>query len=254
MGKLYLATDDNLFDRPVIVKMICNYSDSGDPRNRRQARAMFQDEACTLASLDYPAFPRIYDYFEDDSDAYIILEYIVGKDLEDQLTHNDAYGHFMPGAPYAQAKVLQWAIDLCRALEYLALVQPYPVVHHDIKPANLLIDQHGLIRLVDFGTAHPSGVGYEPMVRNGQTGHYGTRGYAPCEQYRGETEPRSDIFALGATLYHLVTDDDPRMHPGSFPKLKQLGAFGDLLQAMLDPEVTRRPCAGHVRAYLETLV
>jgi len=143
---------------------------------------------------------------------------------------------------------------VARILEYLH-AQPHPVVHQDIKPANLILEhQLGIARLVDFGTAHveiPAGA--EPG--NGRRASiYGTDGYAPPEQYQGRPVPRSDVFALAATTYHVLTDDDPRDHPFKFPRLPELPR--DLrvaLERALRSSPTERSTATELREALETL-
>lgn len=211
MGTIYLASDHHAFDRTVVVKALLDYFDPADPQQVQSAQQRFLAEAQTLATLRHPAIPQIYTYFQEGPHNYIVMEYIEGHDLERRLTHTDPLtGDRVPGSAYPIPEVIQWGIDLCKVLEYLASRQPHPVVHHDIKPANLLLDSHSeAVRLVDFGTAKArlllqakGGVGLQ------KTSVYGTQGYAAPEQYRGESEPRSDVYALATTLYHLATDDE----------------------------------------------
>lgn len=254
MGEIYLALDTKLFNRVVVIKVMFDYFDIQNPKEVEDAKKMFEEEARTLSNLNYPAFPKIYDYFQQEADGCIVMESIVGENLEQRLTRQDLGGRIVAGQPYPLTQVVQWGIDICRSLEYLAAIAPNPVVHHDIKPANLLLDQNGLIRLVDFGTARPRAVTHLGNAVGQMTQIYGTPGYAPQEQYRGQTEPRSDIFALGATLYHLLTDDDPRNHPFTFPKLSQLGPLGKILQSALDNDVSKRPDATELRRSLEAFL
>lgn len=254
MGTVYLATDHTAFDRTVVLKAMLDYFDPNNPQEVEAARHRFLQEARTLASLRHPTIPQIYSYFQDGPHNYIVMEYIEGRDLEQHLTRfDDTSGKLLPGQPYPLEQVLRWGITLCRVLEYLASRQP-PVVHHDIKPTNLLLDQHSdEVRLVDFGTART-----HLLAQNGGVGRhtshvYGTRGYAAPEQYRGESEPRSDVYVLAATLYHLATDDDPCQHPFDFPHLPKLGRFGEILQAALLLDVTQRPDAATLRQHLEEL-
>ncbi len=257
MGAIYLATDRSAFDRPVVLKAMLDYFDPDNPQELQAAHQRFLEEARTLAALRHPAIPQIYSYFQDGSRSYIVMEYIAGRDLEQGLTHYDnACGQLLSGQPYPQAEVLRWGVALCKVLEYLASRQPHPVIHHDIKPANLLLDlESGAIRLVDFGTAKT-----RLLVQNNgnvgmqQSSLYGTHGYAAPEQYRGQSEPRSDIYALAATLYHLATDDDPSAHPFSFPQLDSMGMLGNVLRPALHLEVEQRPSATHLREQLENLL
>jgi serine/threonine protein kinase len=257
MGAVYLATDHQTFDRPVVIKAMRAYIDATDPHEASAARRRFMEEARTLASLRHPTIPQIYAYFQEGPHSFIVMEYIEGANLQQELTSIDeATGQPVPGRASPVTQVIRWGIQLCRVLEYLADQQPHPVTHHDIKPANVLIDAlTGDVRLVDFGAAqarllHPAGVGGE----NQPAPSYGTPGYAPPEQYRGMGEPRSDVYALAATLYHLVTDDDPGLHPFRFPHLDRLDALGRVLHGALDHKITRRPTAATLGQQLEALL
>ncbi|NJP05481.1 MAG: serine/threonine protein kinase [Chloroflexaceae bacterium] len=248
MGAIYLATDHGVANRSVVIKAMLDYFDLTNPDEARAAHDRFFEEARTLASLRHPAVPQIYNYFRDGLHNYIVMEYIDGPNLAQSLSHADAMqSSTRPGRPYAQAQVVQWGIAVCRVLEYLAGRQPHPVIHHDIKPANLLLDRKSLdIRLVDFGTAR-----YLIPAHLSSSDIYGTAGYCPPEQYRGQSEPRSDVYALAATLYHLATDDDPGHHPFVFPQINGLGLLGKILVRALDEDVTRRPDATRFRQSLE---
>jgi tRNA A-37 threonylcarbamoyl transferase component Bud32/sugar lactone lactonase YvrE len=254
MGMLYLAADHEAFDRTVVIKALLNYFDPADPQQVQMARARFLDEARVLASLRHPAIPQAIGVFWDGPRSYIAMEYIEGENLEQGLTHTDAAdGTLVPGGPYAYATVLQWGVALCGVLEYLAGRRPHPVVHHDIKPANLVRDRSSnTIRLIDFGTARVPLLAREGQrVEMRRPSVYGTPGYAPPEQYRGQSDPAGDVYALAATLYHLATDDDPRAHPFAFPALDQLGLLGECLRSALAMELADRPAAGALREQLE---
>ncbi|NOK57952.1 MAG: hypothetical protein GFH27_549287n256 [Chloroflexi bacterium AL-W] len=257
MGAIYLVTDHSTFDRPVVVKVMLDYFDPTDPYAAQAAYQRFVGEARTLAHLQHPAIPQIYTYFQEGPHNCIVMEYIDGRDLQQGLTSIDTTtGQSMAGSPHATNQVMRWGIVLCQVLDYLSSRQPHPVIHHDIKPANLLVEHRsGEIRLVDFGTARArlsqqvgGGIGLQ------QSSIYGTQGYAPPEQYRGISEPRSDVYALAATLYHLATDDDPGSHPFRFPHLDQLGALGKILRAALDPDVGQRPTATVLGQQLNALL
>lgn len=256
MGTVYLAEDVDTFGRLVVIKEMLDYFDPHDPQAARAAQERFREEAQTLAALKHRGIPQIYTFFSVGVSNYIVMEYIEGQDLEQGLTHQDKHGAVIPGQAYPQAEVIRNGVALCRVLEYLAQRKPSPVVHHDIKPPNVLLDtNNGEVRLVDFGTAKArllqqpgGGVGLQ------KSSIYGTSGYAPPEQYQGQSESRSDVYALAATLYHLATDDDPRDHPFSFPRLAQLGAFGQVLLGALNSNVALRPTAGVLRQQLEALL
>ncbi|GAB4426724.1 MAG: hypothetical protein OHK0015_07920 [Chloroflexi bacterium OHK40] len=257
MGTIYLATDHATFDRPVVLKVLLDYFDTSDPQAVRAAQQRFVAEARTLAHLRHPAIAQIYAFFPEGPHNVIVMEYIEGHDLQQGLSTRDPVtGKIVPGAAYPIPQVLRWGVLLCEVLEYLASQRPAPVIHHDIKPANLLVGANGGgLRLVDFGTARArlarqagGGVGLQ------QSSIYGTQGYAPPEQYRGLSEPRSDLYALAATLYHLATDDDPGLHPFVFPLLPQLGTLGQALAAALEHDVQRRPGAADLGRALAAIL
>jgi len=177
------------------VKEIINLAP--DPQLRAIAVQNFEREANILATLSHAAIPKVYDYFSEHDRSYLVLEYIDGQDLE-------AYLAEYPGL-LSQEIVLEWGIQLCQVLVYLHDHNP-PIVFRDVKPSNVMLDKHGQIRLVDFGIAK--------LFQSGQKGTMiGTEGYSPPEQYRGVADPRGDVYALGATLHHLLTKQDPRAEP-----------------------------------------
>lgn len=243
MGALYLASDHSAFDRPVVIKALLPLD---DPADEVESREQFLSEARMLARLKYPTIPQIFAHFSEGPHTCIVMEYIEGRDLLSGLTHYAADGTQIPGHAYPQAEVMRWGIDLCRLLEYLARQQP-PIMHQDIKPANLMLDHHSAdLFLVDFGAVRSHRLG---AIRTA----FGTPGYAPPEQYQGRGEPRSDVYALAATLYHLATDDDPANQPFVFPQLDQLGPLGAALRPALRRNPADRPDAAGLRAALEAL-
>ena len=153
-----------------------------------------------------------------------IRDSIEGDDLERSLTHEKSSGERVAGHPMDAGLVVHYGIQMCRVLEYLAQVQPEPVVHCDIKPANIIIDKNSQQAvLVDFGTARARylrGMQGQPDDRHESV--YGTVGYAAPELYRGQVVPKSDEFSLAATMYHLFTDDDPRDHPFKWPQMERI--------------------------------
>ncbi len=175
-----------------------------DPRVRALMVQNFEREASILATLNHPAIPQVYDYFVEGERAYLVTEFVPGKDLEALLNETEGF--------FPEAQVIQWAIQICDILTYLHTRRPQPVIFRDMKPSNIMLDDQGRIRLVDFGIAK--------TFQSGEKGTMiGTEGYSPPEQYRGIAEPRGDIYALGATLHHLLTKQDPRLEaPFSFHK------------------------------------
>jgi outer membrane protein assembly factor BamB len=165
---------------------------------RELATKSFEREASILATLDHPAVPDVYDYFTEADRSYLVLEFIRGKDMEAMLAEQEEFT--------AQDVVLDWALQLCEVLGYLHNHKPQPVVFRDLKPSNIMLDPYNRIRLIDFGIAKIFQVGERGTM-------IGTEGYSPPEQYRGESGPAGDVYALGATLHHILTRQDPRMEP-----------------------------------------
>jgi serine/threonine protein kinase len=160
------------------------------------------------------------------------MEYIEGPNLAQGLTREEE-GASVPGGPKPLEDVMRYCVQICEVLTYLEQHQP-PVIHNDIKPANIILDKNtGQAVLVDFGTAKTryatQGAG-KPGRQHSSV--YGTVGYAAPELYEGRAEPRSDVYALAATAYHLLTDDDPRAHPFKFPKMSAVPM--PTRQALLD--------------------
>lgn len=202
MGSVYRARDLHFpnVEKKVAVKEMVNTA--RDPVVRDSIVRNFEREANLLATLSHPAIPRIYDYFTQDERSYLILEFIEGKDLEAILAES---GSFFP-----ENQVIGWAIELCDVLNYLHTHKPDPIIFRDIKPSNIMVNPAQRIVLVDFGIAKPFQAGPKGTM-------IGTEGYSPPEQYRGEASPLADIYALGATLHHMLTRKDPRLEaPFSF--------------------------------------
>ena len=234
-GQIYLAEDTRTFNRQCVLKRTLLAGDAA-------AQARFATEAQTLTKLRHPQVPQIYAFFSDTDSAYIVMEYIAGRDLEQGLSHRAADGSLLPGQPRAAAQVLHDGITVCSILEHLHSRRP-AVIHCDIKPANLIRDRESnALFLVDFGAAAIAGAGE----------NFGTPGYAPPEQYRGQRSAASDIYALGATLYHLLTDDDPTEHPLKFPKLGLLPVvLRSIVERALATDPKQRPSASQLRQELE---
>jgi outer membrane protein assembly factor BamB/tRNA A-37 threonylcarbamoyl transferase component Bud32 len=198
MGSVYRARDLHF---PNVVKLVAvkeMINQSPDPLVRQTVVLNFEREANILATLSHPSIPRIYDYFTLDNRSYLVLEFINGHDLEVVLSQTEG---FMP-----EEQVLDWALQLCDVLSFLHNHKPDSIVFRDMKPSNVMVNQHNHIVLVDFGIAKP--------FQTGQKGTMiGTEGYSPPEQYRGESSAQADIYALGATLHHLLSRRDPRLEP-----------------------------------------
>lgn len=201
MGYVYRARDTNFKAiRLVAVKEMI--SQVTDPLVRKNIFKIFEREANILATLRHPSIPRIYDYFVTGDRAYLVLEFINGKDLDTILSDTT---NFFP-----QEQIMTWAIELCDVLEYLHSNKPEPIIFRDLKPSNLMVNLQNHIILVDFGIAKVFQAGQKNTM-------VGTQGYSPPDQYRGEATPQVDIYGLGATIHHLLTLRDPRLEaPFSF--------------------------------------
>lgn len=210
MGSVMLAKDTRLADKLTVVKVL--NAESSDTEKLHEDVLNFKREAETLAHLTHPLIPDVTDHFEEDRRYYMVMSYVEGENLEHWLerTHQ----------PMKEEDALRFALEVLDILEYLSRQQP-AIVHRDIKPANIIIgakDQHA--HLVDFGIARAN------ITVGGQrrkTTALGTPGYAPPEQYQGYADPRSDLYALAATLHHLVTNRDPGEYaPFQFPPARSL--------------------------------
>ncbi len=221
MGAVYLADDLRLDGRQCAVKEV-GPPRGVDPETAEAARTALAAEASVLARLDHPGLPHVTDHFESDGSLYLIMDYVPGQDLKALLTQARSRRRHLD-----EAQVVAWAEELCGVLRYLHMQEP-PVIHRDIKPANIKLMPDGQIRLVDFGLARPL-PDLDGQTLTVVTGG-GSRAYQPLEQYgeQGEVDPRSDIYALGATLYHLLSGRAPPsaqarfLAPGSLPPLREL--------------------------------
>lgn len=250
MGAVYLAANTKAFDRTCVVKEVIEYYDPTDPAARQKAIERFESEARTLASLKHPGIPDIYAYFSEHGRNYLVMEYIEGPNLAQGLTHEED-GEIIQGQPVPAGQVVRYTMQMCEVLIYLEQRQP-PVMHNDIKPANIILDRNsGRAVLVDFGTAktrYARQAAGQPGLQ--QSSVYGTVGYAAAELYEGRAEPRSDVYALAATAYHLLTDDDPRNHPFDFKMDAVPEALRPVLRDALENDVARRLSA---KQFLERL-
>ena len=200
MGTVYKACDRRLSNRLCVVKKL--RVDVFREEEREQALQFFEREATMLSNLKHPNIVRIYDCFRELENYYLVMEYVDGENLERMLIDQ--------GEPFSEAKVTNWAITICEVLHYLHSCRP-PVIYRDLKPSNIMIDAVDGIKLVDFGIARP----YREDSNNT---HVVSAGYSPPEQYWGGADPRSDIYALGATMNFLLTGMEPLPLQTSVPK------------------------------------
>ncbi len=202
MGSIYLAEDLRLSGRLCALKEVL-YDRNLPDKVLEQAREQFLREATVLARLDHPNLPKVSDFFSSGQRDYLAMDYVPGYDLRDMMLEARRHNTFLP-----EKDVLNWANQLADALYFMHNQEP-SIVHRDIKPSNLKLTPNGLLKLVDFGLVKimaPEEVTI--TVIQGQ----GTALYTPLEQYGGDglhTDVRADIYAFGATLYHLLTNKSP---------------------------------------------
>ena len=203
MGNVYRAEDMRLPGRLCAIKEI-QPDPNETPEAWAQAQEQFLKEASILAQLDHPNLPKVSDFFTEDGRDYLVMDYVPGQDLKQILEESRQNGR-----PLTESQILIWAEQIMDALAYLHRQSP-PVLHRDIKPANIKLTPDGRIKLVDFGLVKlmlPDDNRTITVVQG-----RGTALYTPLEQYGGDgghTDARTDIYALGATLYHLLTDVPP---------------------------------------------
>src|SRR5579863_5070446 len=205
MKLVYLAEDLRLAARRcALAEVVDNFT---NPDAQRQAIEAFQREADMLAQLNNEHIPRIFDRFSEQNHHYLVMEFVNGVTLEEELTK--------AGGKLDPIRVVDVAIQILDTLEYLHNLSP-PVIYRDLKPSNVMLSPDGRAKLIDFGIARH----FQPQR---SATMIGTQGYAPPEQYRGQVEARSDLYALGATMHHALTSRDPALEPPfSFPPLRTL--------------------------------
>lgn len=198
MGAVYLAKDRNLGDAPRAVKeMVESHL---DPTQHEKAIGDFKRESLLLTSLEHPSIPTIYDYFYDEPRFYLVMKYISGGDLASRM-------RAAIGGRLDEKTVTDWGMQVADVLDYLHS-RPKPIIYRDLKPANLMIDGNtGRVMLIDFGIAR-----WVTQQEKGVTA-VGTMGYAPPELFSGRVQPASDVYSLGATMFHLLTGSDPQDNP-----------------------------------------
>ncbi len=213
-GAVYKALDERFQGQRVVA--IKELSDSQvSPNEKAQALQDFRREANLLVPLSHPNLPNVSDFFEESGKAYLVMEFIEGETLEKKQDE--------AGGPLPEVLVMGWALQLCNVLHYLH-TRPHPIIFRDMKPSNVMVTRDREIKLIDFGIAR-----FFKATVTKDTTLLGSQGYAPLEQYgRGQSDARSDIYALGATLYDLLTKETPadsptrRVNPQAFETPRQL--------------------------------
>lgn len=233
MSAIYQALDMKMDRKRVAIKEMSQQN--LDDTERQEAMARFQQEANLLGTLNHPNLPRIYDAFGAGGRSFLIMDYIDGKNLLQMLQEAEQ--------PLPVDQVLHYADQLCDVLAYLHAHNP-PIIFRDLKPTNVMATQEGHIYLIDFGIAR--------LFKEGQpqdTVALGSPGYAPPEQHgSGQTSPRSDLYALGATLHCCLTNRDPYYSSErfSFAPMRQFNPqvseeLDQLVIRLLSLDETRRP-------------
>ncbi len=201
MSVVYLAMDKRLNKQWAVKEIRKN----GSGRNDEIVVNSLLAEANMMKKLDHPSLPRIVDIIDNGTTIYVVMDYIEGESLDKILNEYGAQ---------PEEVVIGWAKQLCDALGYLHSQKP-PIIYRDMKPANVMLKPEGTIKIIDFGIARE----YKEQ-KLADTTVLGTKGYAPPEQYSGQTDARSDIFALGMTMHHLLTGVDPRSS-GAYAPVRQ---------------------------------
>ena len=202
MSTVYLAMDKNLNKQWAVKEIRKNGNDAND----LSVVNSLQAEADLMKKLDHPALPRIVDIINNAETICIIMDYIEGETLEKIISEYGAQ---------PEETVIGWAMQLCVALQYLHSQKP-PIIYRDMKPANVMLNPEGNLKVIDFGIAREY---KEKSLADTTT--LGTRGYCPPEQYGKQTDARSDIYALGMTMHHLLTGQDPRLPGYEYASIRQ---------------------------------
>ena len=242
MGAVYLAKDIKDQGRLCAVKEMS--LSMVPPEEQAQAIENFKIEAKILWALNHPNLPALTGFFFQNQRYFLVMEYIDGNTLEELLERNRA--------PFTERRVLGWARQLCDVLEYLHSQRP-PIIFRDFKPGNIMLARNGQIKLIDFGIAR-----FFRSTSSQDTQVLGTPGYAPPEQYgKSQTDERSDIYALGMTLFHLLTNtlsekgfglDDVR---AVNPRVSPMVARALEKATRIDPDERYENVAAFRRALLE---
>jgi len=260
-GVTFRAFDTGLNNRPCVIKQLV-ISNNQSPQEIQDAKAIFEREAQMLIELNqpgHPNIPEIYAYLE--SDACLVMKYIEGRSLEDIRTQQ--------GGRLPISDALRYIRDVCSALVYMHTHPAGPVLHRDIKPENIMLDSSNRIWLIDFGLSKT--ISAQPARAHTKgTMLAGTIGYTPAEQWQQKAEPRSDVYALAATLHSLITGFRPpwsqtdildivRGHKGEFPPARKLNPavsaeIEELIQRAMSSEVSRRPTAQEFLAQLDSIL
>ncbi|MHC9539444.1 MAG: protein kinase [Vulcanimicrobiota bacterium] len=231
MSNIYLCEDQRLTGKKWVVKELdAQYQ---DPKERENAKIHFEREASLLANLEHRNLPKVIDYFHENGKHHLVMEFVDGEDLSRILSKS-------PG-PLPEKQVIDWGIQIATVLYFLHCRKPDPIVFRDLKPSNIILSGN-IVKLIDFGIARH----FSP-TKKGDTMRIGSPGYAPPEQYSGQTDPRSDIYSLGVTMYQLVTKYDPAntQTPFKFPPIQSINPAASpkliqIIEKMIQMEPEKR--------------
>jgi serine/threonine-protein kinase len=234
---IYLVRDEK---RNLFILKEAVVPDDAELALKEEASRLFEREAKLLSSLKHPKIARVFDNFVENGRQYLILQYIPGEDLRQLVRKN--------GAQKEQA-VLKWSLDLADVLAYLHN-RPVPVVHRDISPDNLILDEQNILHLIDFGAANLFlGTATGTMI--------GKQAYMAPEQFRGKANTKSDVYGFGCTLHFLLTGKDPEALTACRPSALNAAIsrqLDDLIARCTDPVDEARPSISEVVTHLNVLV
>lgn len=202
MGTVWMARDMRLNGRACVIKQL--REDFFRDEDKQRAITFFEREVDILTQLEHPYIVRVLDRFKEDDKYYLVMEYVMGEDFHSMMQRRE-------GEPYDEEEVVRRAQEICEVLEYLHKQDP-PVIYRDLKPSNIMVNTKGQIKLVDFGIARP-------VEDENENTHVVSAGYSPPEQYWGGASPQSDIYALGATMFFLLTGKDPEPLKACSPRI-----------------------------------
>jgi serine/threonine protein kinase len=226
MGIIYLAEDKQNGQAPCVVKQLI--STNTDSEERDEAIRLFMREVHMLSHLEHRGIVRFFDHHvTKDGKYFLVMDFIPGKNLEAIVAQ---YG------PFTSEATVEIGIQCCEVLEYLHEQNP-AIIYRDLKPSNLMLTPEGEIVFIDFGIARTF------MPKQSAT-RVVTAGYSPPEQYFGRPETRSDLYALGATLGHLLTGQRPKPLSSSAPRMLKhdvLFTLDDLIRRMTSHNPEDRP-------------
>jgi serine/threonine protein kinase len=237
MGAVYRAIDAR-FNRPCAVKEMLD--DFQNEEERGKAIEWFRREATLLLELNHPCIPRVRDFFPEGDRHYLVMDFIEGRTLGEVLEKEGNVPGTNGARGVSEARARSWAQQVCSVLTYLHNQKP-PIIFRDLKPSNVMVTGQDEIKLIDFGIART-------FQSQRQSTIIMTIGFAPPEQLHGMPEPRSDIYALGATLHRVLTHHDAANNKPSifsFPPIRMLRldispAFEQVLMKALAPNLEQR--------------